>query len=145
METRAVLLSLLALLLLVLGGCGAPTAEGKSAPAGLPRHEFTLRTGIVDGRIVFVGVGGAIDGKVNPDLAVQAGATVHIEVVNDDGMTHDLALPDLHVQTAPATGRGSTVAVTFTANESGTYAYICTVAGHRQAGMEGRLIVAPGA
>ncbi|MFN3335060.1 MAG: plastocyanin/azurin family copper-binding protein, partial [Caldilinea sp.] len=36
-----------------------------------------------------------------------------------------------------------TVGVTFTADASSVYAYLCTVAGHRQAGMEGRLVVTP--
>lgn len=145
METRAILLSLLALCLLIVAGCGSSTAEGKSAPEqeGAPRREFTLSTGIVDGRMVFVGVGGDIDGMVNPELTVRAGDAVHIELVNGDGMTHDLAVPDLHVQTAPAMGKGNTVDVAFTARQSGVYAYICTVAGHRQAGMAGSLVVTP--
>lgn len=91
--------------------------------------------------MAYIGVGGAIDGQVNPDLTVQAGQRVRIAIVNGDGVSHDLALPDLGRQTAAVMGKENTSALTFTASEAGVYAYVCTVAGHRQAGMEGRLVV----
>lgn len=123
--------------LLALAGCkGQADAEAVD-------QTFTLRTGMVDGRMAYVGVGGAIDGFVNPDLTVQPGQRVRIELVNGDGPTHDLALPDLARQMALITGQGTRANVTFTAAASGVYAYICTTPGHRQAGMEGRLIVTP--
>lgn len=39
--------------------------------------------------------------------------------------------------------RDKTVSMTFKAGKSGVYPYLCTVAGHRQAGMEGRLVINP--
>lgn len=44
---------------------------------------------------------------------------------------------DLHI----AAEAGQVVDITFTAEQSGEYVFYCTVAGHRQAGMEGRLVV----
>ncbi|RIK32162.1 MAG: nitrite reductase, copper-containing, partial [Chloroflexi bacterium] len=92
---------------------------------------------------VYVGVGGEIEGLINPDLSVQAGNIVQINVLNGDGVSHDLALPALGVQTALGMARDKMVSVTFKADQSGVYPYTCTVSGHRQAGMEGRLVVAP--
>lgn len=125
-------------LALAPAGCG----ERPAAPiAGGPRVTFTLQTAMMDGRMVFVGAGGEIDGVVNPDLVVDAGEGFQITVVNGDGMPHDLAVPDTGLQTAMTTGKGQSASASGNVPTAGTYAYICTVAGHRQAGMEGKLIV----
>ncbi|MCL4861406.1 MAG: cupredoxin domain-containing protein [Caldilineaceae bacterium] len=134
MQTKNSLVLLLALML-ALAGCRAQAAA--------PDRTFTLRTGLAEGRLVYVGVGGEIEGLINPDLSVQAGDMVQINVLNGDGVSHDLALPTLGVQTALGMARDKMVNVTFKAGQSGVYPYICTVSGHRQAGMEGRLVVAP--
>lgn len=136
MRTKGAKIVLLLVFLLLLAGCGA------QAEANAPERVFTLRTGVADGRLAYIGVGGAIDGIVNPDLTVHRGERVRIDIVNGDGASHDLALPDLAVQT-PLGTKDRTVGVTFAARASGVYAYLCTVAGHRQAGMEGRLAVTP--
>jgi len=70
----------------------------------------------------------------------QPGSTVQITLINADGMPHDLAIPDLGVQTTLITAKEQTTRVIFEINEAGEFAYYCSVAGHRQAGMEGRLI-----
>jgi nitrite reductase (NO-forming) len=128
-------------ILFVVTGCTG-RAEGQPLE-GAATFEFTLRTGLENGRMVFIGVGGEIDGLVNPDLPVVAGEAVHITLVNGDGMMHDLAIPDLALQTATAMRQQATVDVTFTPRDAGVYAYICTISGHRQVGMEGALIVTP--
>lgn len=43
----------------------------------------------------------------------------------------------LHV----AAGPGASAMIEFTATEAGTYVFYCTVSGHREAGMEGKLTV----
>lgn len=105
--------------------------------------EFSLQTSIIDGRMVFVGVGGEIDGVVNPDLVVQPGETVHLTVTNGDGIPHDLLIPDLNIQVPLVSGNGAITGVNFALRENqvGTYSYFCTVSGHRPAGMEGKLII----
>lgn len=117
------------------------TASGGSTP--VPPASFTLQTGVVDGRMAYVGVGGDIDGITNPDLVVRAGQTVFLSVVVGDGMPHDILIADLGHRAPTVSGRGATTRMVFTVTESqvGTYSYYCTVSGHRQAGMEGRLIV----
>lgn len=122
-------------------GCSPEGADGQSrAGADGIAHDYRLRTDVVEGRMVFMGVGGVIDGLVNPDLAIVAGENARITLENGDGMMHDLAIPDLHIQTATAVSKDSVVEVMFSAPEAGTYVYYCTVSGHRQAGMEGLLV-----
>jgi nitrite reductase (NO-forming) len=104
---------------------------------------FTLKTGLVDGRMAFVGAGGEIEGVTNPDLTARAGEIIRLVIINGDDMLHDLAIPDLNVQSPLVTGREQAAELTFQAGEPGVYVYYCTVSGHRQAGMEGSLIIAP--
>ena len=53
---------------------------------------FTLRTGVAEGRMVFLGAGGGIDGQVNPTLKVHEGETVQINLVNGEGAEHDIVI-----------------------------------------------------
>jgi nitrite reductase (NO-forming) len=105
--------------------------------------EFNLRTEVVDGRIAYLGVGGEIDGVSNPDLFVQRGITVRVNLINGDGVPHDISFPDFKVKSTTVSFKGKSAQVSFVIEEdqSGTYAYFCTMTGHRQAGQEGELIV----
>jgi len=91
--------------------------------------------------MVFIGVDGEIDGMVNPNLVVNAGDTVRIVLVNGDNLPHDFSAPDLNVQTSLITTKGQKADPVFQADQAGEFVYYCTVAGHRQMGMEGKLIV----
>jgi hypothetical protein len=42
--------------------------------------------------MVFAGVGGARR-RCKPDLIVPTGGTIHLTLINGDGMLHDLAVP----------------------------------------------------
>ena len=102
---------------------------------------FTLRTEIADGALVFVGEAGAIKGQVNPDLRVPEGKVVQITLVNGDGALHDIAVPEFQAQSDQLVGKGSATTIVFRATKSGTFEYICTLPGHKAAGMVGKLIV----
>jgi len=106
--------------------------------------EFTLKTVAESGKLAYIGVGGEIDGIINPDLTVQAEDVVHIILVNGDGMPHDLFLPDWDVKSDYVAKIGNETELVFEIGDMqpGTYVYYCTVPGHRQAGQEGKLIVA---
>ena len=121
------------------------SAAGQAAPAGQsetsPDVSFTLTTGFVDGKLAFIGVGGAIDGQANPLLQVEPGQVVEIVLVNGDGVQHNFSLDEYDAHTADVLQAGDEARVVFTADQPGTFAYYCAIPGHRQAGMEGTLIV----
>ena len=105
--------------------------------------EFTLQTIAENGKLLYIGVGGEIDGIINPDLIVQPGAIVRIVLINGDGMVHDLFLPDFNTKTDYVKKIGDQTDIVFEVGnmQPGAYAYYCTLPGHRQAGQEGKLIV----
>jgi nitrite reductase (NO-forming) len=51
----------------------APQSAPGSAIGYIPDARYTLRSGIAEGRMVYIGVGGAIEGKVNPVLTAAEG------------------------------------------------------------------------
>ncbi len=106
-----------------------------------PSKTFTLKTAISDGKMVYIGVGGELEGLVNPDLVVEPGAIVKINLVNGEPVQHNLTIPDFEVRSADVTNLNETVSVTFSADKPGEFAYFCDIPGHRMAGMEGKLIV----
>src|SRR5215471_11181613 len=66
----------------------APPQTSAAPPAAVVHGDmhtptiFTLRSGIAQGRMVYLGVGDEIDGKVNPMLVVHEGETVQINLIN---------------------------------------------------------------
>jgi plastocyanin len=71
-------------------------------------------------------------------IEVEAGEAVAIELTADD-LEHDFVIDELDAHVAAKAG--STASGGFVAEEGGTYTYYCSVAGHRDAGMEGELVV----
>jgi nitrite reductase (NO-forming) len=128
----------------------ATPAPAMPAKEGAPMSDmhaptvFTLRTGVADGRMVYLGVGGDIDGVVNPKLIVHEGDTVQINLVNGEGAEHDIVVDQYGVRSNRVVGKGAGSAVAFTASKTGEFAYYCSAPGHREAGMEGRIQVEPG-
>lgn len=106
--------------------------------------EFTLQTIAENGKLAYLGIGGNIDNIVNPDLVVHPGDVVRVILVNGDGMPHDLFLPDFNAKTEYVKKIGEQTEIVFEVSDMrpGSYVYYCTVPGHRQAGQEGKLIVA---
>ena len=110
-----------------------------------PTVEFTLHGSIGSTGFQFVGVGGDIDGLVNPDLNGKVGDVVKVNVISD-GMPHDFAIDELGVKSDPATVAEEAVSIVFTVTEAGTFIYYCTTPGHALpdagVGMFGNFIVA---
>ena len=104
---------------------------------------FKLRSGIAEGRMVYIGVGGDIDGKVNPLLVVHEGETVQINLINGEGAEHDIVFPDQDTKSPRVTGKGASTTIAFRATKSGDFTYFCSVPGHQLAGMQGQFIVTP--
>lgn len=116
-------------------------AQGPSSVTPVADVNFSLRTAIQDGQMVFIGNAGAIKDQVNPDLRVPEGAVVAITLTNADGAMHDIAVPDFGAQSDQVIGEGAATTIVFRANKGGTFEYLCTIPGHKLAGMVGKLIV----
>ena len=94
-----------------------------------------------------------IDGLRNPTLIVPAGATIKALYINtDDDMTHNLRFGASHTASAPSVGSPNLAHKTETAyhaadvtvqapSKPGTLYYLCTIPGHAQGGMYGKIIV----
>jgi nitrite reductase (NO-forming) len=123
----------------------APTAQpvGYADAAAAPTVvEYTLRN--VLGQtppMAFLGVGGSIDGQVNPLLTANVGDTVRITVVNGDPVAHDLTISEFNVTTGMMTEDEQTVTVEFVVTTPGDFIYFCSIPGHRDIGMFGTLRV----
>lgn len=103
--------------------------------------KFTLSTAIAEGDMVYVGVGGDIDGVINPRLSVREGDVVQITLINGEGAEHDFVVPEFGTRSEFVSGVGSSTTLVFKAVKVGSFSYYCTVAGHRAAGMEGLVTV----
>jgi nitrite reductase (NO-forming) len=111
--------------------------------AYVPDVRITLRSGIADGRMVYLGVGGGIDGQANPVLSAAEGQVVQITLLNGEGAEHDIVIPDQNAASPRITGRGTSTVLVFRATKIGDFVYYCDVPGHREAGMEGKFLVMP--
>ena len=124
---------------------GGDTMTMSNQTTYTPNIAFTLKTNIAEGRLVYTGVGGDIEGVVNPQLKVKTGDVVQVTLVNGDGAEHDVSFPDFNATSDHVTGMGASSVIVFRADKEGEFAYSCTMPGHRAAGMEGKLIVGAGA
>lgn len=133
--------SVLILSILPIGSIRLTTTT-QAQESGNSVVEFTLRT-LLGGTpaMAFVGVGGNIDGIVNPELVVNLGDTVRLTVVNGDPVLHDLKIDELNVYTGELKDAEQTVVLEFVANQPGVFVYYCTVPGHKDIGMKGTLRV----
>lgn len=141
---------LCALLLFGLMAMPSPAQEQPASSSGGDYSNphtaliFTLRTGVAEGRMVFIGQGGDIDGQVNPKLIAHEGETVQINLINGEGAEHDVVFEDFAARTNHVVGKGASSSTSFVADKVGEFFYFCSLPGHREAGMEGRIQVMPG-
>src|SRR5687768_15710157 len=114
----------------------APTQQAAIKPQALKR--ITLSTGLNDGKMVFLDE----KGQPNPVLKANVGDTVEITISSGEGAQHDIVIPDLNVASAKFDKSTGATKVRFKITKAGSFDYYCTIAGHRQIGMEGKLEVA---
>ena len=123
---------------MMISACANASADAQQA--GENRVvEYSLTSAMVDGMMVFVGVGNGIDGVHNPTLSANVGDTVKVTLTSGDGTEHDISFPDFNATSEHVVGKGSSVTLSFTVDKGGAFAYFCTLPGHRQAGMVGKL------
>jgi nitrite reductase (NO-forming) len=122
---------------LFLAACGQSNQPHKVS--------YSLKSDLQDGKMVFIGMGGDIDGQVNPTLKAEVGDIVTVQLMSGEGAEHNITFPDFNIDSAHVAGQGRTTSVTFGVDKAGTFAYYCHLPGHQDAGMEGRLQVGSGA
>ena len=129
----------------------AAASSPQAAPAPQPTSSYvpdlryTLRTGIAEGRMVYIGVGGTIDGQVNPILSAAEGQGVQVTLINGEGAEHDIVFADQEAaaRSAHITGKGASTNIAFHAGKAGNYIYFCSLPGHQLAGMQGQFLITP--
>ncbi|GEM_PF-394010 len=83
--------------------------------------------------------GGEFEFQPN-SVEVKKGETVRLTFVNSGTVEHDLVIDELDVRTK-LLQPGATETIEFVANRTGTFSFYCSVEGHRQQGMEGKLTI----
>ena len=137
------LVSLLMAISVLLTACASANANAARQANGDSGKilEYALTTGMVDGKMSFFGVGGGIDGVVNPTLSANVGDTVKVTLSSGEGVEHDISFPDFNATSEHVVGKGSSTTFEFKADKGGSFSYYCIVAGHREAGMQGNFEV----
>jgi nitrite reductase (NO-forming) len=121
----------------------AAPAKSSGDAAYLTDAKYTLRSGIAEGKMVYLGVGGSIDGKANPVLTAAEGQIVQLTLINGEGTEHDIVFPDQDAKSPRVNGKGASTTIVFRATKSGDFIYFCSVPGHQLAGMQGQFLVTP--
>lgn len=108
----------------VLAGCGDSSADGDAPP-------------VADGarRITVASRSFAFEPE---EITIEAGEDVAIVLTSDD-ILHDFVIDELDLRikaTKSSSGEGG-----LRVDEAGTYTFYCSIPGHRNAGMEGTLVV----
>lgn len=131
---------------LVLAACGDDDSSGADQPSPSVSedldgdevaHDHDESSPVADGarRIQVNATSFAYD----PDeITVSVGEDVAI-VLSSDDLLHDFVMDEIDVHVAA--DRGETAEGGLRADTAGEYTFYCTVPGHRDAGMEGTLIV----
>ncbi len=73
-------------------------------------------------------------------ITVSKGDSVKVTFKNVGSTGHNFVVGDLGVSTS-VISPGTTETVDFIASRSGTFAFYCSVPGHRAAGMEGQVVI----
>ena len=141
MKTSFKLFGLLIAIAVLISACGSAAKSANSLTTEGKTVEYSLMTGMIDGQMSFVGMGGGIDGIHNPTLSANVGDTVKITLTAGDTVEHDVAFPDFNAQSEHIAGEGKTSTFEFVADKPGNFHYNCLLAGHKEAGMIGDFIV----
>ena len=149
---RLVFFSTVTIGMLALAACGgdepAPTTTpaaqstptpGVTAPAaGDPDIAFTLLPIIHIG--AFIDPSDTVGADPNPTLRVFLGSIVQVTLQNHGDGEFDIYFPDFEAKSERVAG-GSTTSIVFVADKEGEFPYYSTVPGHREVGLEGRIVV----
>jgi plastocyanin len=81
-----------------------------------------------------------------PTIQAKVGQPIKVTYENKGVIEHDLAFPGMKADKAGTALKvvakpGQTVTLDFTPTAKGTYEYVCTIPGHKEAGMKGTITV----
>ena len=116
---------------------GGPSAV-QSKPAKQAVRQIVLKTGMAGGKMVYLDE----KGQANPVLRANVGDVVEITISSGEGAEHDIVIPELKVHSKHFSAASGPIKVRFQVTQSGKFTYYCSIAGHRQIGMEGVFEVA---
>ena len=117
------------------------TANASAPGSDHPVVSYTLTTDIKGEKRMFVGVGGKIEGVVNPDIFVNEWDVVEVTLISGDKLNHHIVIPDFHIMSETVSEKGKKTKITFVPFKSGGFPYYCILENHRKLGMEGRMVV----
>lgn len=135
------LLTLALVLTFTLAACGG-TASSSTASAAPRTVTLTLNEFQFQPAEITVNVGQTVklvlknNGTVLHDFV---STDAMVEVMEEHGAMHDMSGRQTTMHAAIEAGQQSTLE--FKATQPGTYTFYCTIAGHKEAGMTGKLIV----
>lgn len=133
------LLVILLMGIILVSGCAlydgqqpaTPAASAQTAPATSTAPQGELKEFTVEGS----------EFKFSPaSISINKGDRVKVTFKNVGNAGHNFVIGDLGVSTRIISA-GSTDTVEFTADKSGTFAFYCSVPGHRAGGMEGQISI----
>jgi plastocyanin len=137
-------------LALVLAACGGGSDSTSTAEQTSGGETQTEASGGGEAEGGTAGSGGAVAFEANPEgqlafeekeVTAKAGKDT-IDFTNQSSVPHDVAIEDSAGKTIAQTEITSEGSASTTADlKPGTYTFFCTVPGHREAGMEGKLVV----
>lgn len=119
---------------------------GSPGPSSMPHMGWGSDSGtgtapspVAGARQILVGL---VDFAFRPaEVRIKAGDLANLQIANRGGILHDLTIPALGIRAVVAPGQQVTFGVQ--PQPAGTYEFYCSVPGHREAGMVGRLVVEP--
>ena len=122
----------------VAPGAGVPGAP-VAVPAPARSQGQASASAAGPGQIKVVATDLQFDQK---EIGVAAGQPVETTLKNEGVLEHDIVVKELNLHVY-AQG-GQTAKGSFTPDKEGTYEFFCSIPGHREAGMVGKLIVIVG-
>lgn len=129
----------------MMTGSGTMPGPGMIAPAAQAQApaqvQAPLTAEAVEVKVV------ATDLKFTPPtIQAKAGQPIKIVLDNKGVIEHDIAFPTIKADKPAATLKAlakpaQTVTLEFTPTAKGTFEYVCTIPGHKEAGMKGAITV----
>lgn len=127
--------------ILTLGACGGGDDDDSSAATTAKATDTTAPAGDdkSDDKAAEVKVSAKEFVYTPAKITVKAGQATKVELKNTGAVEHDITIDEVTFKVAAAAAKTATGELKV--DKAGTYTFYCSVPGHREAGMEGTLVV----